>query len=109
MKNERIRFELASARLADVALPLLKDIVSIAQRCKSGSIEVDGHTDSTGDAAGNLTLSKARAQSVIDYLVKRAVDPARISAVGYGDTRPVAPNTTGDGMAQNRPIEFTVK
>ncbi len=109
VKNERIRFELASAKLADVALPLLNAIVSIAQRCKSGSIEVAGHTDSTGDAPGNLTLSKARAQSVVDYLVKRAVDPARISAIGYGDTRPVAPNTTEAGMAQNRRIEFTVK
>jgi OmpA-OmpF porin, OOP family len=109
LKKDKILFELASAKLAAAALPLLDDIISIAKRCQSGTIEVAGHTDSSGDPADNLTLSKARSQSVVDYLVKNAIDPARISATGYGDTRPIAPNNTEDGMAQNRRIEFIVK
>lgn len=109
LKKDKIQFELASARLAPAAMPLLAEIISIAKRCKSGAIEVAGHTDSSGDPAGNMTLSKARSQSVVDYLVKNAIDRARISATGYGDTRPIAPNTTEDGMAQNRRIEFIVK
>jgi OOP family OmpA-OmpF porin len=109
LKKDKIQFELASARLAPAALPLLAEIISIAKRCKSGAIEVAGHTDSSGDPAGNMILSKARSQSVVDYLVRNAIDRARISATGYGDTRPIAPNTTEDGMAQNRRIEFIVK
>jgi OmpA-OmpF porin, OOP family len=108
-RKGKIQFESASAQLANSTLPLLADVISIAKQCPTGTIEVAGHTDSSGEPDRNLVLSKARAQSVVDYLVKNAIDPARISAVGYGDTRPVAPNNTEDGKAQNRRIEFTVK
>ena len=72
-------------------------------------IEIGGHTDSTGPAAQNQTLSLQRAQAVRTYLIQKSVPAARLTAVGYGATKPIADNGTPQGRAQNRRIEFTVK
>lgn len=109
LSKGNIHFETGSADIAKNALPVLANVISVAKRCASGGIEVAGHTNSTGNAQSNLVLSKARAQSVVDYLVKNGINSARISAVGYGETRPIAPNDNDAGKAQNRRIEFTVK
>lgn len=71
-------------------------------------IEVSGHTDNTGDKKSNLLLSENRARSVIEYLVKRGVEISRLSARGYGDTRPIESNDTEEGRAANRRTEFSV-
>ena len=71
-------------------------------------VEVSGHTDTTGSSNANQALSVARAQSVASYLVAHGVAQARITATGYGDTKPVGPNTTEEGRAKNRRIEFRV-
>ena len=72
-------------------------------------IEVSGHASSEGSAELNQQLSVRRAQSVVAYLVKAGVDSTQLQPVGYGATRPVAPNDTGENMAKNRRIEFSVK
>ena len=70
-------------------------------------LEISGHTDSTGDKAHNMKLSEARAQSVVKALVgSYGVDSARLSAKGYGDTKPVAPNDSDDNKAKNRRVEL---
>ena len=79
-----------------------------AKACEGVSIEVGGHTDSTGSAAGNKTLSDRRANAVMNYLTKAGVPASSITAVGYGQDKPVATNDTADGKRQNRRIEFTV-
>jgi outer membrane protein OmpA-like peptidoglycan-associated protein len=71
-------------------------------------LEIAGHTDNTGSANLNRSLSEARAAAVRDHLVKRGIDPARLEAKGYGDTRPVAPNDTPENKALNRRTEITV-
>ena len=71
-------------------------------------VDVDGHTDSTGSAAHNQALSERRAQSVANYLAGRGVDPRRMSAVGYGFTRPIASNDTEIGRAENRRVEIAI-
>lgn len=63
---------------------------------------VEGHTDSVGSASYNKSLSLRRANSVKDYLVGQGADPARITAVGYGEEQPIADNATAAGRAQNR-------
>jgi len=71
-------------------------------------LTIDGHTDNAGDDAHNLDLSQRRTQSVMRWLVAYGIDAARLEAHGYGETRPIAPNTTRRGRATNRRVEFVV-
>ncbi len=71
-------------------------------------VEIAGHTDSIGSDDYNAKLSTARAQAVAAWLVERGIDTARISAKGYGKTKPIATNDTEDGRSQNRRVTFTV-
>jgi outer membrane protein OmpA-like peptidoglycan-associated protein len=71
-------------------------------------IEISGHTDNIGSAGINETLSRARAKSVVDYLVENGIDPSRLEYAGYGFTQPIASNDTEAGRAQNRRVEFKV-
>ena len=69
---------------------------------------MQGHTDTDGDADGNLALSVARAEAVVAELIKRGVDESRLYAEGYGETDPIASNDTKDGKAKNRRIAFAI-
>jgi outer membrane protein OmpA-like peptidoglycan-associated protein len=71
-------------------------------------IRVEGHTDNRGNAQHNLTLSKQRAQAVVDYLIKQGVDPSRLTAEGYGSTQPLVPNLTPANRARNRRVAFKI-
>ena len=71
-------------------------------------MEIGGHTDSQGNAASNLTLSFARAESVLAALGARGVDTSVYEAQGYGETQPIADNETPEGREANRRITFTV-
>jgi outer membrane protein OmpA-like peptidoglycan-associated protein len=72
-------------------------------------IMVEGHTDSQGTEDFNMVLSQGRAQAVRDYLVSRGVPTDRITAQGYGLTRPVADNKSPEGRANNRRVEIIVE
>jgi OOP family OmpA-OmpF porin len=72
------------------------------------AISVTGHTDSIGSEAYNLALSERRAQTVVNYLEQRGVNPNIIQARGMGKSNPVASNATPAGRAQNRRVEITV-
>jgi uncharacterized protein YidB (DUF937 family) len=71
-------------------------------------VEISGHTDTTGDAAANMLLSQQRAESVRRLMIEGGVNPAMLTAKGYGGTMPVAPNDSVDGQYRNRRIEFHV-
>jgi len=103
-----IYFKTSSAELDAASDPLLNSVADIANRCPSVKVEVSGHTDSTGSASSNQTLSEARAKAVVDYLIAHGVAQSRITSTGYGGTKPVAANTTEEGRAKNRRIEFRV-
>ena len=103
-----IYFKTGSAELDSASNALLDSVADIANRCPSVKIEVSGHTDTTGGASANQSLSEARAKAVVTYLVAHGVAQTRITATGYGGTKPVASNTTEDGRAKNRRIEFRV-
>ena len=73
-------------------------------------IEIDGHTDTDGVDAANLKLSQGRADAVMKYLVEKGkIDASRLTAVGYGETRPIDTNSTTAGKANNRRVEFVIK
>jgi OOP family OmpA-OmpF porin len=69
-------------------------------------VEVAGHTDSSGSDKHNQALSQWRAESVRDYLVRMGVPATQIQARGYGESQPVAENTTAPGKARNRRVEL---
>ncbi|HEX7666303.1 MAG TPA: OmpA family protein, partial [Polyangiaceae bacterium] len=72
-------------------------------------VRVEGHTDNVGKAAYNKTLSKNRATSVVTWLVKAGIDKSRLYAVGFGQEKPIADNSTAEGKAQNRRVEFHIE
>jgi outer membrane protein OmpA-like peptidoglycan-associated protein len=108
-RSGQIVFGLGSAALDATSYPTLDKLADAAKLCPDMRIEVAGHASAEGGALINQQLSIERAQSVVAYLVKAGVDAARLQAVGYGASQPVAPNDTGENMAKNRRIEFTVR
>jgi OmpA-OmpF porin, OOP family len=103
-----IQFERASDVIDRASRPTLKALGDIAKQCPNVLIEIEGHTDSEGTPERNKSLAERRAQSVVNVLVDAGVSADRIKAVGYGDTKPVAPNDTAENRAKNRRIEFSV-
>lgn len=107
--NGTVYFDTGSARIQPRSFPLLDEVAQvIVAHPELRRISVEGHTDSQGADTTNLTLSDRRAASVKAYLVERGVDAARLSSVGYGETRPVADNATREGRAANRRVEFVI-
>lgn len=104
-----ILFDSGSQRIDRRSLGLLDRLAFSLARCPGSIIEVTGHTDSDGDADFNQRLSQARADAVVLYLADAGIARERLSAAGYGTSRPVAPNDTEAGKALNRRIEITVK
>lgn len=102
-----VTFRVNSAVLSADAKRQLDDFAAQALATKGYMIEVAGHTDATGGEAKNLRLSRARAESVVEYLTINHKIPARrfITPMGYGKNEAVADNTTANGRAQNRRVE----
>ncbi len=103
-----IYFRTGSAVLDQESRPLLDTVVTIVERCPGVAVRVAGHTDSIGSDELNQALSEARARSVTTYLEQHGVPAARLESIGYGETRPVAPNDTPWNRSRNRRIEFLV-
>ena len=103
-----IQFESGKDVLKSSSYKVLDEIVTILKENPEYSIDVCGHTDSSGNADKNLILSQKRADAVKKYFTDREIDEARINAVGYGINKPVADNNTAAGRAKNRRVEFKV-
>jgi len=105
-----IQFDTAKATLKPESSSMLDQVVALLKQDQSLKLEVQGHTDNVGAAAANLKLSQDRAAAVKDYLVTTGgIAAARLTTAGFGDTKPVAPNTTDEGRAQNRRVELVKK
>ena len=100
-----IQFDFDSSVLRTSSYPVL-DATSADLRSGSGSVTLNGYASSEGTAAHNLRLSKDRANSVKTYLVNSGVDAKRIKVKGYGETHPIADNSTEEGRVLNRRVEF---
>jgi len=108
-RKGNIRFQSGRATIDPDSAGLLDRLVEAALRCPVAHIEIAGHTDAAGEEAANQALSEKRAQAVADYLGRAGLPLERFTAVGYGSSKPIGPNDTDEGKAQNRRIEFTVK
>ena len=100
-----IQFEFDSSVLKTSSYPVL-DATSADMRANSSALTLAGYASSEGTAAHNLRLSKDRANSVKTYLVNSGVDAKRIKVKGFGETHPIADNSTEEGRITNRRVEF---
>ena len=103
-----VQFETGSAVLKPQSLSVLNQIGDILKKYPDYSLAIDGHTDSIGDSASNLTLSERRAKACYDYIISRGLSTTRLSHNGYGEKRPIADNKYKDGRERNRRVEFNL-
>ena len=103
-----IQFETGKAIIKKESYSILDEIATVLKDNPTWLVEIQGHTDNVGNPETNLELSEARAEAVKEYLTNSGVNVDHMTAKGYGDTKPVAENTTAAGRAQNRRVEFVV-
>jgi outer membrane protein OmpA-like peptidoglycan-associated protein len=103
-----IFFETGSASLLPASGPELNKLLWTLRNNTEMKIEIRGHTDDVGEERSNQVLSEARAKAVYDYLIGRGIESSRLTYKGFGETQPVADNTTPEGRKQNRRTEFRV-
>ncbi|MCO4748196.1 MAG: OmpA family protein [Proteobacteria bacterium] len=107
--TDKIYFDSGRATIKSRSNDLLDEIAEIFINNKQISkVEIAGHTDSQGGDDSNLALSQARAEAVLAYLTEKGVEAGRLTAKGYGETKPIADNKRSSGRAQNRRVEFTI-
>jgi outer membrane protein OmpA-like peptidoglycan-associated protein len=106
--RQQVRFASGRSSVLPASGPLLDQVAQVMRDRPRLRVRVEGHTDRTGGEARNLALSQGRAEAVKAALVARGVEPARLRAVGFGSSRPLASNRTAQGRAKNRRTEFHV-
>ena len=105
---DAITFDFGRSDVKPQFYGVLNNLANTLNQFPQTRIQIAGHTDNVGSDASNLQLSQARANSVRGYLGSVGVAPARMQAVGYGESRPIADNNTDYGRAQNRRVEITL-
>jgi outer membrane protein OmpA-like peptidoglycan-associated protein len=108
VRLKNVYFDFDKTTLKEESYPELNKVVAFLQQNPTVEIEIAGHTDYKGSDEYNLNLSQGRCQSVVDYLVSQGVDEYRLTAHGYGESKPIDTNETDEGRANNRRVEFTV-
>ncbi|MCB9203273.1 MAG: OmpA family protein [Flavobacteriales bacterium] len=103
-----VKFDLNKSTLTAQAKTNLDNLVPVFQEYADTNIQINGYTDSTGAADYNLKLSEARAKSVADYLKAKGISADRLTTKGFGIADPIADNTTEQGRAENRRVEFAI-
>ncbi len=105
---ENLEFESGKAIILASSFKSLDDLAALLLKKPDWKLQIAGHTDNKGDAKKNMTLSKNRAEAVKKYLAGKGVDPARLKAEWYGQTKPIATNATPEGRQKNRRVEMNV-
>jgi outer membrane protein OmpA-like peptidoglycan-associated protein len=106
---DAVLFDLNSAGLKPQAKETLGQMADVMIRYPESDILVKGHTDSTGSERYNQELSERRAKTVKNYVIDRGVSGPRVTAIGFGETMPVAPNSAPEGRQKNRRVEIEIK
>jgi len=101
-----ILFETNKSAIQEESFAIVDQIYQMMKTDVALKISIEGHTDNTGEAAANKKLSDSRAKSVMEALVAKGIEKSRLSAIGWGQEKPVADNRTDEGRAQNRRVEI---
>lgn len=104
LNSATVKFKTSSAEIAASSEQTIMELAKLAKSCPI-DLQIEGHTDNVGREAFNQKLSEARAKSIVSALASLGVDTQRITAKGFGSLRPIAPNSTEEGRAENRRIE----
>jgi outer membrane protein OmpA-like peptidoglycan-associated protein len=108
--KKQVHFATDSAEILPDSMALLEEIADVLKaHPEIASVEVQGHTDNTGSQPHNLRLSQDRAQAVTDTLTRLGVDASRLSAKGYGQEKPILPNTSEPNRARNRRVQLMIQ
>jgi outer membrane protein OmpA-like peptidoglycan-associated protein len=108
--SSQIKFKTGSAVILKESQPIIDAVAAIMKaHTEIAHVQVEGHTDNKGSAQGNLTLSKKRAASVLAALVAVGIEKTRLSSEGFGQEKPIDSNSTDDGRANNRRVEFHIQ
>lgn len=102
----QVNFATDRTEILPESMPQIEQVVQLLSEDPALSLSVNGHTDNTGDAAHNQTLSEGRAASVVAALTARGIDASRLASRGFGASQPVADNATDAGKASNRRVEL---
>jgi outer membrane protein OmpA-like peptidoglycan-associated protein len=108
IRLNNIFFDFAKAELKSESFPELDRVVLLLNDNPEMNIALGGHTDNVGSDEANLKLSQERINSVLNYLVTKGISKIRMTATGYGETKPIATNDTDEGRARNRRVEFMI-
>ena len=101
-----VHFDVNKAEIKPRYYPILDEVVLVLKKNPDVRIEIQGHTDNTGTPSYNKKLSERRARAIMDYLVSHGISQNRLTAVGYGESRPIASNATPEGRQMNRRVEL---
>ncbi len=102
----KIFFETNSDKLKVASLVQLDELAEILKKYEAANLNIDGHTDSQGEDDYNMTLSQKRTESVKTYLMSKGIMESRLTAQGFGETKPISDNTSAGGRAKNRRVEL---
>jgi OOP family OmpA-OmpF porin len=101
-----INFETGSANIKAESQAVIDQVAEMLRTNSALKISIEGHTDNVGTSTANQTLSENRAKSVLNALISKGIDKNRLTSKGWGQTKPVADNTTDNGKAKNRRVEI---
>jgi outer membrane protein OmpA-like peptidoglycan-associated protein len=108
--SEQVQFKTGNAQILEASTPVLTAVFNILKgHPEIKLIHIEGHTDNKGTAPKNMILSDKRAKAVMAWLVFRGIDASRMDAKGYGQERPIDSNSTDEGRAKNRRVEFHIE
>jgi outer membrane protein OmpA-like peptidoglycan-associated protein len=105
---KNLEFETGKAVIRPSSYPALDELTNLLKKKPTFKLLIDGHTDNVGAKAYNQKLSQGRADAVKKYLTEKGIDAGRITAKGYGMTKPITTNNTPEGRQKNRRVEFTI-
>jgi len=106
--KQKVFFKTNKATIMSISFAMLEEVALALKDHGELKVRIEGHTDSKGSDKYNRKLSDKRAKSVRDFLIKQGIAPDRMIAIGYGEEKPIADNSTEEGRDMNRRVEFNI-